>query len=88
MYNENDGLESNSNYDKYRKCVERIKARTARQEERSRKINADIEACGGSYVSYIFKHNVPSHTDNNDTCGRKDYTAREIAEVLLGSITY
>ena len=88
MYNEKDGVESNVNYDKIKECVERIKARTAEQDERSRKLEADIKACGGTYVGYIFKHNVPSHTDNSETCGRKDYTAREIAEVLLGSITY
>ena len=88
MYNEKDGFEHNSNYDKCMRCVERIKARNAIQEEQSRKFDADMEACGGSYISYIFKHNIPSHTDNSENCGRKNYTAREIAEVLLGSITY
>lgn len=87
MYNEKDGLESNSNYVKRSECIERIKASLARQEERDRKV-ASLREEYGSYTSYIFKHNVPSHTDNSETCGRKNYTAREIAEVLLGSITY
>ena len=84
MYNDKDRLESNSNYDK---CIERIKARAAKQKEQDRFHDMIMDEYG-SYTSYIFRHNIPSRTDNSETCGRKDYTAREIAEVLLGSITY
>ena len=83
MYNENDGLEK-SNYDKYIKdilnIVEESKQRCYEREQLRRKY--------GSYSSYIFRNDDPSHTDNSENCGRKNYTAREIAEVLLGSITY
>ena len=84
MYNEKDRLESNSNYDE---CIGRILDIV--KESRQRSYERDqLRRKYGSYSSYIFNHNVPSHTDNSETGGRKDYTAREIAEVLLGSITY
>lgn len=82
--NNRDGFENNGNYDE---CLKRIKECMARQKELDRE-HRMIRDTYGSDISYIFKHNVPSHTDNSENCGRKNYTAREIAEVLLGSITY